>query len=279
MIGDVIGRPGRKILKQLLPTIKRKLNIHFVCANGENVAGGFGITHKTFQELIDNGVDFVSMGNHWKDKPDIHQLVKTNSKIMLPLNLEKQPLSAAPWPEIEVYNGLYTRKICVLNLMGIFAMKDEYGSPFEYLEKNLSKLKAAKESGQYIFVCDIHAEANSEKQAIFWFLDGLASLVVGTHTHTPTSDERISRQGTALLTDLGMTGGYQSIIGMSIEGSQRRYFSPVKKQAQEVAEKEPWFCGFLAEIDATTGACLNAHRIQIRLDGPETSSYRFCSVK
>ena len=123
--------------------------------------------------------------------------------------------------------------------------------------------------GQSIVVVDVHAEASSEKQAIAWFMDGVAAGLIGTHTHTPTSDERITRKGTAFLTDVGMTGPYESVIGMSLAGSMPRYFTPKQKRPQEVSEKDVWLSGFLIEVSEATGLTLAAHRIQYREDAEE----------
>ena len=119
-------------------------------------------------------------------------------------------------------------------------------------------------SGEYVVIADVHAEASSEKQAIAWYLDGVLAALVGTHTHTPTSDERVTARGTAFLTDVGMTGPYESVIGMDVERTLRRYFGPKEKRAFEVAEKDAWFCGFLVEVCARRGLAVAAHRLQWR---------------
>lgn len=265
MMGDVIGRPGRKIIKSVLPQLKHTARINTVTVNGENSAGGFGITQKIFTELtsVAAGVDIITMGNHWCDKPEVHSIRKSTNRMVLPHNL-KDLEGIDRIAEFEIPGS--RRTLCVVNLMGIFAMKHSYNDPFEWLEKNRPILEAKVSSGQSIVVIDVHAEASSEKQAMAWYMDGVAAGLIGTHTHTPTSDERVTRKGTAFLTDVGMTGPYESVIGMTLSGSLPRYFSPKQKKPQEVSDKDVWLSGFLIEVSEATGLTLAAHRIQYRED-------------
>jgi len=268
MMGDVIGRPGRKIVKSVVPRLKYAGKINITSINGENSAGGFGITQKIFNELTSSaaGVDVITMGNHWCDKPEVHAIRKTESRMVLPHNL-KDLEGVERIAEFDIPGS--RRTLCVVNLMGQFAMKHDYNDPFEWLEKNRPTLEAKVAGGQSIVVIDVHAEASSEKQAIAWFMDGVAAGLIGTHTHTPTSDERVTRKGTAFLTDVGMTGPYESVIGMSLAGSMPRYFTPKQKKPQEVSEKDVWLSGFLIEVSEATGLTLAAHRIQYREDAEE----------
>lgn len=268
MLGDVIGRPGRKIVKSVLPQLKHRAKINIATVNGENLAGGFGITQKIFNELTAEatGVDVITMGNHWCDKPEVHAIRKSSNRMVLPQNL-KNLEGVDVITEFEIPGS--RRTLSVVNLMGIFAMKHEYNDPFLFLEKARPILEAKVQAGQTIVVVDVHAEASSEKQAIAWFMDGVAAGLIGTHTHTPTSDERVTRKGTAFLTDVGMTGPYESVIGMTLEGSMPRYFTPKQKKPQEVSEKDLWLCGFLLEISESTGMTLAAHRLQYREDSEE----------
>lgn len=268
MMGDVVGRPGRKIVKSVLPQLKHRAKINIATINGENLAGGFGITQKIFNELTAPavGIDVITMGNHWCDKPEVHAIRKSGARMVLPQNLKNLD-GVTVIPEFEIPNS--RRRLAVVNLMGLFAMKHEYNDPFEFLESVKSTLEAKVQGGQCIVIVDVHAEASSEKQAIAWFLDGVAAGLVGTHTHTPTSDERLTRKGTAFLTDVGMTGPYESVIGMSLAGSMCRYFSPKQKKPQEVSENDSWLCGFLLEVSEHTGLTLAAHRLQYREDTEE----------
>jgi calcineurin-like phosphoesterase len=143
-------------------------------------------------------------------------------------------------------------------------MKPGYGNPFEFLQSKRKEIEDKKACGHYIIVGDIHAEASSEKQAILWYLDGLAAAVVGTHTHTPTSDERVTSKGSAFLSDLGMTGAYNSVIGMNINKTLKRYFPPIEKGPHEVADANPWFSAFLVEINKGDNLASTAHRLQYR---------------
>lgn len=268
MMGDVVGRPGRKVLKSVLPQLKHRAKINLATINGENLAGGFGITQKIFNELTTpaSAVDVITMGNHWCDKPEVHAIRKSSTRMVLPQNLKNLDGITAI-PEFEIPGS--RRTLAVVNLMGQFAMKHDYNDPFEFLENVRPTLEAKVQGGQSIVVIDVHAEASSEKQAIAWFMDGVAAGLIGTHTHTPTSDERVTRKGTAFLTDVGMTGPYESVIGMSLAGSMCRYFSPKQKKPQEVSEQDLWLCGFLLEISEQTGLTLAAHRIQYREDTEE----------
>lgn len=261
MIGDVIGAPGRKMVKQIVPALRAAARLDFVTANAENLAGGFGITEKTYGEIMLAGVDAATMGNHWKDKPDIHLVRKNSTALVLPQNLPDL-VDVERIPEFELPER--NKKVCVLNLMGLFAMKDNYNNPYEFLAKNRAQLSAKFSSGQYIVIADVHAEGSSEKQVMAWYLNGLASALIGTHTHTPTSDERVTQKGTAFLTDVGMTGPYESVIGMTIERTLPRYFPPVEKKPLEVAKDDLWFCGFLVEICPHSCLALRAHRLQYR---------------
>jgi metallophosphoesterase (TIGR00282 family) len=260
-IGDIIGRPGRKIVKQVLPAIRRAGGVDVTIANVENLAGGFGITEKTFAEMANAGVDVMTLGNHWNDKPDALRMRGNEPRLVFPFNLiDGQPVEFAP--EFDIAGR--DRTLVMLNYVGLFAMKPNYGNPFEDLERKKPHLDDKFKSGRYVIVADIHAEASSEKHAVAGFLDGTAAVVVGTHTHIPTSDERVSGRGTAFLTDLGMTGPYNSIIGMDTARTLRRYFRPIEKGPHEVAMGDSWFCALLVEVSPKTNLCVAAHRLQFR---------------
>lgn len=262
MVGDVMGRGGRKILKRSLVKIKKSLDLDLVTINGENLAGGFGITEKIYHEMIDCGVDVITMGNHWKDKPDIHKLRSLYQNVVLPQNLKGvSDVNQAP----QFFLPARNKSVSVVNLMGVFAMKEEYENPFQFLIREKQNYQDKVHSGAHIVIADIHAEASAEKQAIAWYYDGIFSALIGTHTHTPTSDERLTKQGTAFLTDVGMTGPYASVIGMNAERVIRRLSSTTgEKIAYEVAEEDLWFCGFLIEVDPLTCLARSCTRLQCR---------------
>ncbi len=261
MIGDVMGKPGRQILKKILPPLKSAANIDFVTVNGENLAGGFGITEKIYDELSDIGVDVFTMGNHWKDKPDIHLLRRKYKNIVLPHNItavsdiDKAPTFYLPERHVSVN---------VINLMGNFAMKDNYKNPFDFLNHEKENFMEKQKSGSHIMIADIHAEASSEKQAMAWLYDGIFAALIGTHTHTPTSDERITDKGTAFISDVGMTGAYNSVIGMDKELIIKKLSNPLTKGAHEVASGDVWFCAFLVEVNPKTNLAQTCFRIQCR---------------
>ena len=259
LLGDVVGRAGRRILGAVLPGLRLELGLDCVLANGENLAGGFGITKNTYGEIRASGVDVLTMGNHWKDKGDVHGLVAGGAPIVLPANRtgEWGPYGRFPLPG----GG---RDLVVVNLLGQFAMSKEYGNPFTLLAQTREGLAACVQAGESVVVVDFHGEATSEKQGAAWFLDGIAAAVVGTHTHTPTSDERVTARGTAFTTDLGMTGAYDSVIGMTRESSLGRLFSQETRGPLKTAERDPWVCGLVVEVSRATGLALAAHRIQYR---------------
>ena len=258
MIGDVVGRPGRTILKKTLPFLKNFFNIHFTTLNGENLAGGFGITEKIFHEILDLGIQAITLGNHWNDKVDIHN-IKHRREIILPQNIYSKSYLDIP----EIYDEKHKKSIHIINLLGKFAMSGDYSNPFDFLKKSYDTLKTLSLSSDAILIADIHAEASSEKQAIACYLDGILNAMIGTHTHVPTSDERLSDRQTAYLTDIGMTGAYDSIIGMDSQNILKKFFDQEKKPFC-VAKNDPWLNAFLVQVDNSSGLSLACHRIQYR---------------
>lgn len=263
MVGDVVGKPGRRMLKVALNQMHATVYPDLVTVNVENAAGGFGITNKVHDELRELGVDVMTMGNHWKDKPDVHKLRRTSPCLILPQNLNLEGVGS--FKEFAIRR---THRIArVLNLMGLFAMKEDYASPFAFLNEHVEMLKSERVSGRAIVLADVHAEASSEKQVMAWKMDGITAMQIGTHTHVQTSDERVTSRGTAFLTDVGMTGPYDSVIGMNRHRVHDRFFlDSEQKKAHEVAKADSWFCGFLGEIDPATGLSQWAHKLQLRAD-------------
>ncbi len=204
MIGDVVGKPGRRAIETLVPSMRRELAIDFVIANGENSAGGFGITPSTARDLLDSEVDVITSGNHiWKHK-----------EIVPYINEEWPLIRPANYPSESPGRG-YIRiaDTAVINLMGRVFM-NTLDCPFRTVDRILEDLNAG-DAPKFIFV-DFHAEATSEKQAMGWYLDGRVSAVVGTHTHVATADARVLPGGTGFVTDLGMTGPQNSVIGCQV---------------------------------------------------------------
>ena len=217
-LGDIVGNSGCIAVKEYLPKIIKDKSIDFVVANGENAAKeGVGITENITNELLSSGVDVITTGNHVWDQKETYDFISNQRRLLRPLNLFEK----SPGEGFNIYNSKQGFKIGVLNLMGNVFMKkcnDVFIEAKKFLEKNRLK-------NQYDFlVVDFHGEITSEKMAIGHYFDGSATLVVGTHTHVPTNDGRVLRKGTAYLTDAGMCGDYNSVIGMNIQNSINRFF-------------------------------------------------------
>lgn len=204
-IGDIFGKPGREILRQQLPGIQDKYQIDFTIANGENAAGGNGINRRIFEELSNYGVDVVTMGNHVWDKKEIYDFIDKEPRLLRPANYPKGTPGRG-WGLFSINEQI---KIAVVNLSGRVFLPP-LDCPFQAADQIVAE---AKKSASIIIV-DFHAEASSEKQALGWYLDGRVSAVLGTHTHVATADARILKRGTAYITDVGMTGPKDSILGV-----------------------------------------------------------------
>ena len=247
--GDVVGRPGREILASRLPTIKQELGLDFVCVNGENSAGGFGITETIAKEIFDAGADCITLGNHEWDQREALSFIERETRLLRVCNypaLTNPPGRGAQMFNINGFN------ILVVSVMGRLYM-DSLDCPYSALEREISACPI-REMADCIIV-DVHAEASGEKQGIGHFLDGRVSLVVGTHTHVPTADARILEHGTGYITDLGMCGDYDSVLGMNKNISVRRQSVRLPYMRHEPAAGHGMACGIYAEIDNRTGLC------------------------
>ena len=220
LIGDIVGQSGVNKVKQVLPTIIKEKNIDFVIANGENSADGMGITSKIFKELITSGVNVVTMGNHTWGKKDIFNIID-NKKLLRPANYPKNVLGNG----YNIYN-CNGKSICVINLIGRASMNVLSDNPFIKVEEILEEIKDKAD----IIIIDFHAEATAEKIAMGYFLDGKVTCIFGTHTHVATADEKILENGTAYITDIGMTGPEKSVIGMSIDASIKRFVTTLPEK-------------------------------------------------
>ena len=245
-LGDIVGNSGCNAVKDNLPKIIKDKSIDFVIANGENAAReGVGITENITNELLNSGVDVITTGNHVWDQKETYDFISREKRLLRPLNL----LDNAPGKGFEIYNSRKGFRIGVLNLMGNIFMKkceDVFKIAKNFLEKNNLKVN-------YDFlIVDFHGEITSEKMAIGHVFDGCATLVVGTHTHVPTNDGRVLSKGTAYLTDAGMCGDYNSVIGMNAENSINRFF---KKNSSKhfPAEGEASLCGVIVEANHEDG--------------------------
>jgi metallophosphoesterase (TIGR00282 family) len=252
-IGDVVGEPGLRIVEMLLPNFKKIYNVDFCIANGENVADGKGITPETAQRLFKAGVNVITTGNHvWDKLQFVKDYLINEPNILRPLNYPKGTYGKG----YVVYN-LPSRnvKIAVINLQGrIFLYPID--CPFRTAEMALAKI--SKETK--IIIVDMHADATAEKMAMGWYLDGRVSAVVGTHTHIPTADGRILPGGTAYITDIGMTGPYDSVIGMEKRSSILRFLYQTPHK-YEVAQNDVKFSAVLISIDAETGKALKIESV------------------
>jgi metallophosphoesterase (TIGR00282 family) len=257
-IGDIVGRSGRTALSERLPGLIREWKLDFVAINGENAAGGFGITEAIYQEFLDAGADVVTGGNHSWDQKEALVFIERAPRLLRPINFPAgTPGRGATL--IEARNGA---RVLVVNAMGRIFM-DPLDDPFAAVERELAlcPLKQAADS----IIVDIHCEATSEKQAMGHFCDGRASLVVGTHTHAPTADHQILTGGTAFMSDVGMTGDYDSVIGMGKDEPLNRFTRKIPGGRFEPAMGEATLCGIAVETDDSTGL---AQRIgAVRLGG------------
>jgi 2',3'-cyclic-nucleotide 2'-phosphodiesterase len=254
-IGDLIGRPGRSTVKKLLPGIRQDYAPDLVIANAENSAGGFGITRRVYHELIEElGIDVLTSGNHVWDKKEIMTLMAEAEceALIRPYNYPKAGVPGQGVKIVEV-KGV---KVAVTNLLGCVFI-GSYDSPFHDADKILEELPKDVKT----VIVDIHAEATSEKSALGWYLDGRVSAVIGTHTHVQTADERILPKGTAYLTDAGMTGGMDSVIGVDKDKIIERFLTqvPIKFEPAKGAAR---FDAVFIEIDAASGKALKCERIQ-----------------
>lgn len=252
-IGDIVGEPGRKAVKTLLPQLRARHTLDFVVANGENSAGGSGITPKTAEEIFAAGVDVITSGDHLWDQKDVLELLADEKRFLRPMNYPPAvPGRGSGLFESQNSKGL----VGVMNLQGRTFMQPPLENPFLLVADEVKKLR---EQTKIIFV-DFHAEATSEKIAFGRMLDGQASAVVGTHTHVQTADEQVFPGGTAYLTDAGFTGPHESILGREIEPIVKRFLTAMP-QRFEVAKNNILLQGALIEVDEASGKALKIQRV------------------
>jgi metallophosphoesterase (TIGR00282 family) len=249
-IGDIVGNPGRKTVKEMISKIKKERSIDFCIANGENSAGGSGITYVVAQELYKFGVDAITLGNHTWSKREVTNFIDTDSRIVRPANYPAE----LPGKGSLIIKGEKS-SIGVLNLLGRVYM-DSIDCPFKAAEREIEYLKSFVK----VVVVDMHAEATSEKSALAWYLDGRVSCVLGTHTHVQTADERILPCGTAYISDVGMTGPYDGIIGVNREIVIQKFITHMPAKF-EIAQGPVQFNAVYLEIDEKTGRTIKIERI------------------
>ena len=255
-IGDIVGRPGRHAVKELLPKLRERHALDFVIANGENSAGGAGITPKTAEEIFSAGVDVITCGDHLWDQKEVMELLASEKRFLRPLNYPPgAPGQGSGVFEVRSSEFGVRNSIAVLNVQGRTFMPP-LEHPFLLAAEEVKRLR---EQTKIIFV-DFHAEATSEKIAFARFLDGQVSAVVGTHTHVQTADEQIFPGGTAYLTDAGFTGPHESVLGREIEPVIKRFLTNMP-QRFDVAKERVILHGALIEIDDATGRATKIQRV------------------
>lgn len=256
-IGDIVGKPGRKAVKDGLPGIISKLKIDFVIANAENAAAGFGITKSIGEELLSLGIDVMTSGNHIWDKKEAVSYIPKENRLLRPANYP-EGVAGSGSIVIKTSSG---EKIAVLNLSGRVFMP-ALDCPFQTAKRELPELK--KQTN--VIIVDFHAEATSEKSAIGWFLDGEVSAIVGTHTHVQTADEKILPKGTAFITDVGMTGPVDSVIGVEKEQIINKFLTQIPVRF-ETAKGEAMLSCVLLDINSKTGLANSIQRLQFSFPG------------
>ena len=245
-LGDVMGRAGRKALTDRLPGVRERLHLDFVVANGENAAGGFGITEKICAELYSAGVDAITTGNHVWDQDEIVSYIDTDPRLLRPNNYPP----ATPGRGVGGFETAAGASVFVIQVMGRLFM-DALDDPFASLASALERVSLGGSVGA--IVVDLHGEATSEKMALAHFVDGRVSLAVGSHSHIPTADAHILPGGTAYQTDAGMCGDYDSVIGMEKDAAIDRFVTKMRGRRLSPAMGEATLCGVYAETDDRTG--------------------------
>jgi 2',3'-cyclic-nucleotide 2'-phosphodiesterase len=252
-IADIMGQAGREAVAKILPALKTKEQVDLVIANGENAAGGMGLTSNIARDIFHLGIDVLTMGNHTWDKKEILDIIDDEA-IVRPANYAP----GVPGRGAMLATTAAGIKVGILNLIGRVFMPPS-DCPFRSADKVIEELK--KETP--VIIVDMHAEATSEKVAMGWYLDGKVSAVIGTHTHIQTADDKILPEGTAYLTDVGMTGPFDSVIGIKKEIILQRFLLQMPVRF-EVSEKDIWFNGVLLEIDEKSGKATKIERLQIK---------------
>lgn len=258
IIGDIVGKPGKHVCSQLVPRLIRERELDFVVANAENVAAGSGMTPAMFNKLCHYGVDVCTMGDHIYKRREILTLLESSDRVMRPANLPPE----AKGREFSLVTARNGRPVAVISLLGRTFMNVRSDCPFHAADRVLAQLP----KGAAVIV-DMHAETTSEKIAMGWYLDGRVTAVVGTHTHVQTADERILPRGTAYITDLGMTGPYDSVLGRDREAVVRSLVTGVP-QPYVVATEDARLSGVIVTIDDDSGRATGIERVHLASPQP-----------
>ncbi len=263
-LGDVVGRSGRQLLLERLPGLRRDLRCDVVVVNGENAAGGFGISPRICEELYAAGADVITTGNHVWDQRELIGYIDGDARLIRPLNMA-HGTPGRGWTAVETPNGA---RVLVVQVLGRIHMKPA-DDPFRCLDHLLERYPL---TGNLAIVVDVHAEITAEKQALGHHLDGRVTLVAGTHTHCPTADARVLPGGTAYVTDLGMCGAYDSVIGMDKALSIRRFTSDLPGPRMEPADGEAELWGVVVEVDRHSGRARAIERVHVPAPAIATSA-------
>jgi metallophosphoesterase (TIGR00282 family) len=245
-LGDVVGRSGRSAVLEVLPRLRERYRVDFVVVNGENAAGGFGITEALLLELLDAGADVVTSGNHIWDQRETMVFIERQERLLRPINFPP----GTPGRGVGLYKAANGVEVLVINAQGRVFMTD-LDCPFRAVEREIAA--CGLKTGADAIVIDFHAEATSEKEALAHFVDGRASALVGTHTHVPTADEQILNGGTAYISDAGMCGDFDSVLGMDKEEPINRFLTAIPSGRFSPSLGEATICGVGIEIDDSTG--------------------------
>ncbi len=254
IIGDIVGKGGRRITLQALPSLINEHQIDLCVANVENAAGGFGVTPQIAHDFLESGIHVLTSGNHIWDRKEIEDFIRHEKRLLRPANYPK----GAPGKGSTIAQTAAGHKVGIINVSGRIFMQN-LDCPFTVARQETTKIKEQTDT----IIIDMHAEATSEKVALGWFLDGQVSAVVGTHTHIQTADERILPGGTAYITDIGMTGAHDSVIGLKKEMIIERFLSQMPKHF-EVAKANVQLNGVLLKIDEETGKAQQIQRLQLK---------------
>ena len=255
-LGDIVGRPGRNAVIERLPGLRERWRLDCVVINGENAAGGFGITEAICDEVLAAGADAITLGNHSFDQREALVFIERQPRLLRPLNYPP----GTPGRGANLVDTHSGRRVLVINVMGRLFM-DPLDDPFVAVDREIEACPLSQVADAIIV--DIHAEATSEKEALGHHLDGRASLVVGTHTHVPTADHRVLKGGTAYLSDAGMCGDYDSVLGMQKEESIRRFLQKTPGSRMEPGLGEGTLCGVAVETDDRTGLALRVAAVRL----------------
>ncbi|HEV7462503.1 MAG TPA: TIGR00282 family metallophosphoesterase [Methyloceanibacter sp.] len=245
-LGDVVGRSGRGAVIEALPKLRERYRLDFVAVNGENAAGGFGISEAILIELLDAGADVVTTGNHVFDQREALVFIERHERLLRPINFPQ----GTPGKGVGLFKAKTGADVLVINAMGRVFMAD-LDDPFRAVERELEA--CSLKTGADAIVIDFHAEATSEKEAMGHFVDGRASGVIGTHTHVPTADEQVLKGGTAYISDAGMCGDFDSVLGMDKEEPLSRFLTKIPTGRFAPALGEATLCGVGIDVDDATG--------------------------